>query len=327
MILVRTPLRICIGGGGTDLSAYASKHGGYVVSAALDKFVYVILNRHFGDNYLLKYSMSEQVSAVYEIQHPVVRAIFKLLGIEGGVEMTTFMDVPGRTGLGSSSSFTVGLLQAAYTLIGQIVSKRELAEKAMYVERVLLKEAGGVQDQFIAAYGGVQVLEIDKTGNVDISPLDIAPDVLHDLEGRLMIFYTGIQRESYPVQAEVTNNLQSGEKTVGYLHKVKEIGKESAKALLKGDLDEFGHLMDLHWHEKRRMADSISSTHIDELYELGKRHGALGGKLIGAGGGGFLMFYCPGNRTDLREAMLTQGLRELRFRFDDRGSTVVANLS
>lgn len=327
MILSRAPLRICLGGGGTDLPAYASKYGGYVVSAAIDKFVYVVLNRHFQDLYILKYSKSEHVHSTDEIQHPVVRAVFQLLKIGGGVEMSTFMDVPGRTGLGSSSSFTVALLQASYALTGQVISKRDLAEKAVYVERVLLREAGGVQDQFIAAYGGIQVLEIDQTGTVNISPLEIAPDVLHDLEGRLMMFYTGIQRKSYTIQNEVISNIQSDEERVSYLHRIKEIGKESARALSRGNLDEFGHLMDLHWQEKRRMADSISSSRLDELYEIGKKCGALGGKLIGAGGGGFLIFYCPGKRTDLREAMIAQGLKELRFRFDSRGSTVVANLT
>jgi D-glycero-alpha-D-manno-heptose-7-phosphate kinase len=237
------------------------------------------------------------------------------------------MDVPARTGLGSSSSFTVALLQASYTLNNQPISTRELADMAVYIERDLLREEGGKQDQFIATYGGIQSMSIDRAGNVEIAPLDIAPDIVHDLEGRLMMFYTGVQRESPPVQAKVTARIRSDAKVTRYLHRVKEIGFESARALSQGDLDGFGQLMDLHWREKRQMAEGVSSSSIDELYEVARDSGAAGGKLIGAGGGGYLLFYCPnGDRESVRRAMVGRGLRELRFRFASEGSTVLTNL-
>ena len=327
MIVTRTPLRIGLAGGGTDLPEYSNKYGGYVVSATINKFIYVIMNKHLCEHYIIRYSREEIVPSVDKIQHPIFREVLKSFEVKPEWEIITYADVPAGTGLGSSSSFTVGLLKAITTKNkGPILDAEELARKAIYIERVQLKEAGGIQDQYIAAYGGIRELKIAENGSVNVQSLSIELDTRVSLEKRLLMFYTGVQRRSSDIQAKVSRDVVAAGGSIDYLHRTKEIGLESASALQSGNLDYYGELMDQNWQIKKAMSKSISSNEIDNFYEIGKTNGALGGKVIGAGGGGFLLFYVPkGKMEKLRREMASWGLKELPFTFANSGSGSLTN--
>lgn len=325
MIITRTPLRISIGGGGTDLPSYYSKYGGFFISAAISQYIYIALHRIFRPTYLMKYSKIEEVESIDAIQHPIVREAFRLHGIGPGIEMTSQADIPAGTGLGSSGTFNVGLLRAIAAWKREHVATHALAEEACHIELDLLKEPIGKQDQFIAAFGGLTCFEIDTSGKVTVNPLRMSNETLHDLEENLLLFFTGYSRSASAVLSDQKKRSEKEDpQMIENLHFVKELGLGIKKSLEAGDIEGFAGAMHRHWLKKRERSSGISNDKINDWYELALRSGALGGKLIGAGGGGFLMFYAK-DRAALRSAMSKAGLTEVRFSFDFEGSKVIVN--
>jgi D-glycero-alpha-D-manno-heptose-7-phosphate kinase len=320
MIIVRSPLRITLGGGGTDLPSYYRDHGGFLVAAAIDKYVYVTLHRSFQPGYIVKYSELERVERASDIRHPVVRAAIELVGTDDRVEIASMADIPAGTGLGSSGSFTTALLRALHTRQRNVISPHALAEQACHIEIDVLREPVGKQDQFIAAYGGVTCFEFNKDDSVAVTAAAISHEVLNSLEDGLCLFFTGYSRSASAILKDQDDKSKAKDGSViDNLHYIKDLGRRSHAVLLQGDLPHFAELMDEQWQQKKKRSADMSNSQIDRWYEIAKQNGALGGKLIGAGGGGFLMFYTENKRRLLR-AMLEQGLEELRFRFDFEGS-------
>ena len=326
MIITRSPLRISLGGGGTDLPSYYLEHGGFVISAAINRYVYITLHQIFYAALIIKYSRMEQVDRVLDIKHPIIReAIRMVLGDDTSfLEMTSMSDIPAGTGLGSSGSFTTALLTALHVLKKAAVSRQDLAELACHIEMDRLAEPVGKQDQYIAAFGGLQCLTFGTDGRVSVEPLAISPDTLHSLEDNLALFFTGYTRSASAILAEQdTKSKQKDAGMVQNLHYIKELGLRSRVAFETGNVREFGEIMNDHWEHKKKRSNNMSNPQIDEWYETARKNGAIGGKLIGAGGGGFLMFYTE-EKMRLRQAMQRMGLSEVRVRFDFDGSTVVA---
>ena len=329
MIITRTPFRIPLGGGGTDLPAYASRYGGFIVGAAIDKYLYITINRRPVDDRLwISYSKVEVVDGLEELQHGLVREALRLVGITQGIEIHSISEVVGGTGMGSSASFTVGLLNALHTFSRKSATIKDLAEEAYVIEVERLGHPSGKQDQYLAAYGGITCLEINTDGHVRVEPLLLSGQTLEALEQRLLLFYTGIQRASSDILSDQSAEAKKGEGVVvEQMHEIKRIGLAIKAALERGEVDEFGRLMDEHWQIKRRISNKMSSEWIDACYVEAKQLGALGGKIIGAGGGGFFLLYCPGDKQALRERLARMGLREMRFRIDFSGTQVIANFS
>jgi D-glycero-alpha-D-manno-heptose-7-phosphate kinase len=320
MIIVRSPLRITLGGGGTDLPSYYREHGGFLIAAAIDKYVYITLHKTFQPGYIIKYSELERVERADEIRHPIVRAALQLLGADDRVEIASMADIPAGTGLGSSGSFTTALLRALHTRQRNVISPHSLAEQACHIEIELLREPVGKQDQFAAAYGGVTCFEFNKNDSVKVTTAAVGQEVLDNLEDGLCLFFTGYSRSASAILKDQDDRSKAKDGSViDNLHYIKDLGRRSHAALLRGDLPRFAKLMDEHWQQKKRRSGDMSNSQIDEWYEIAMHNGALGGKLIGAGGGGFLMFYTE-NKRRLLHAMLEQGLEEVRFRFDFEGS-------
>lgn len=324
MIITRSPLRITLGGGGTDLPSYSRRFGGFVISAAIDKYVFVTVTRPFAKGIYLKYSQLEKVETVDEVQHPIIREALRLLHPDTPqIEITTLADIPAGTGLGSSGSFTTALLKALYAYRRNLLHPTALAELACEIEIKKLGEPIGKQDQYIAAFGGVTCLDFDPDDTVRARPLNLPYDLLHQLEDNLLLFFTGFARSAGSILNDQRSRTTAGDgEMIANLHRVKELGIRSRCALESGRLDEFGELMHAHWEYKKRRSNGMSNPQVDEWYELGRRSGALGGKLVGAGGGGFLLFYAERQRP-LRDVMQKAGLQELRFRFDFEGTKVL----
>jgi D-glycero-alpha-D-manno-heptose-7-phosphate kinase len=324
MIITRSPLRISLGGGGTDLPSYYKDHGGFVISAAIDRYVYLTLHENFEDNFIIKYSETERVGAMGEIRHPLIREALRLSGVDlPGLEITSMSDIPAGTGLGSSGSFTTALLYGLMLLKRDGISKRSLAEMACHIEIDILKEPVGKQDQYIAAYGGITCFDFGPDGNVAVSPLRINSEALSNLEDNLILFFTGFCRSASKIlQDQDSRSKQNDQAMLDNLHFTKQLGMDSRVALETGDLRAFAEIMNVHWERKRARSTGMTNDRIDDYYRLARENGALGGKLIGAGGGGFLMFYSE-DKTRLRRAMTAAGLREVRFRFDFEGTKVV----
>jgi len=326
MIVARAPLRIPLGGGGTDLPSYYSKYGGFVLSAAINKYVYISINRPQVDDLIrVKYSKSETVEDLNEVQHELVREAMRLTGVERGVEIVSMADVPAGTGMGSSGSFLVALLRALHAMKHEHVAPDQLAEEACRIEIEMVGSPVGKQDQYVAAFGGISCFEIAPSGEVTVTRLPLNNHSLDEFRTNLLLFYTGIQRRAMDILEEQTRDTtQSKEGVVESLHKTKALGLEIKAALDTGDFHRFGELMDVHWQNKKRRSPKISDPRIDRWYEIARDNGALGGKLIGAGGGGFLLFCCPNShKRQLREAMAEEGLREMQFDFDFEGAKVV----
>lgn len=328
MILVRAPFRIPIGGGGTDLPSYYSKFGGEFISASINKYMFVTVNRPIVDKLIrVKYTKTEIVDNVSEIQHELVREALRLTKIKDSIEINSFADLPAGVGMGSSGSYLVALLKAIHTLKREHISDQTLAEEACKIEITKLHRFVGKQDQYIAAYGGITKFTINKEGNVTVKPLKLSPSFVKDLESSLLIFYTGIRREeSQILKTQSIKTQKDDHAVIENLHEIKSIGIEIEKALLSEKISTFGKLIHTHWMTKRKLSTAVTSSRIDYLYELGRKNGALGGKIMGAGGGGFLLFCCPNNKRKLREAMTREGLVELFFNFDMEGAKVVAHL-
>ena len=324
MIITRSPMRISLGGGGTDLPSYYKEHTGFVLSAAIDKYVYITLHETFDQRIIVKYSKMELVESADEIRHPIVREALRLADIEDPhLEITSMSDIPAGSGLGSSGSFTTALLRALHAYRRDTVPRRELAEEACHIEIDTLKEPVGKQDQYIAAFGGITAFTFCPDGQVDVAPLQIPPEALHNLEDNLALFFTGFTRSASEILTDQDRRTHDQDREMlDNLHRVKELGIESRAALETGDLRRFAELMHVHWEHKKRRSPGMSNTEINEHYELARRNGALGGKLIGAGGGGFLMLYTE-DKTRLRRVLREAGLREVRVRFDFQGTTVL----
>jgi D-glycero-alpha-D-manno-heptose-7-phosphate kinase len=325
MIITRSPLRITLGGGGTDLPSYYHEHGGFLIAAAIDRYVYIALNEPFNREFLIKYSQYERVDAADQIAHPIVRESLKLLGVEEPVEIASMADIPAGTGMGSSGSFTTALLRALHAYRRDSINARELAEQACHVELDILREPIGKQDQYIAAFGGLTAFEFNEDDTVGVSALRVPSGTLYELEDRLILLYTGVQRSASAILRDQDTRTRGQDSSITEnLHYVKELGRRSARALESGDSFKFGELMNEQWEYKKQRAKGMSSTNIDNWYDLARNNGAIGGKLIGAGGGGFLMFLCDDKRR-VREVLSAEGLREVRLRFDFEGCKVVAS--
>jgi D-glycero-alpha-D-manno-heptose-7-phosphate kinase len=326
MIITRTPLRICLGGGGTDVKDYYSEHGGYVVSAALNQYIYIVIHKHFEKNIRLCYSKREIVQSSDEVRHPVVHEAMKLFAIDGGgFEIISFADIPSDTGLGTSSSFTVGLITALAAYKRVKMTKYEIAEMACLIERELLQEAGGKQDQYIAAFGGITCMIFEPSGKVLVSPVQVSHASVESLEKNILLFYTGIRRNSPKVQQSLIRGVKKATQTLASLHDIKRLGVRTEEILRNGEIDRYGEILRDHWNAKQRLSDAVTNGRINRLYQLGMDHGAIGGKIIGAGGGGYMLFYCPADeaRQAVRRVMNEEGLEELLYRFDFTGATVL----
>ena len=324
MIIARSPLRISLGGGGTDLPSYYRENGGFLVAAAIDKYVYITVHQTFVPELIVKYSKLERVDRAAELEHPIIREAMRLLDIEGKyLELTSMADIPAGTGLGSSGSFATALLKALHTHKKGLMHPRELAEQACHIEIDLLKEPIGKQDQYIAAFGGVTGFEFLPDDRVVAHPLRLDSETLFNLEDNLLLYFTGYSRSASAILKEQDEASRRQDAAMsGNLDEVKTLGHESQQALLAGDLDRFAELLTAQWERKKQRSDAMSNERIDSWYRLAMENGARGGKLIGAGGGGFLLFYAE-DKTRLRHAMTGAGLREVRFRFDFEGTKIV----
>ena len=328
MIVSRAPVRFSLGGGGTDLPGYSDRFGGYLVSAAIDKYIYVTANKRFHRDIRLAYSKTEIVPSVDRIEHRIFREALRLCKIEHSIELTSVADLPANSGLGSSSSFTVALLNALHTYRREFVSSRQLAEEACLIEMDRLGEPIGKQDQYIAAFGSVTAFTFGTDGSVEVEPVPVRDEVLDELETNLVILWSGVERPASVVLSEQGRRLRELEPDViERMHAIKEIGHEVYRLLVAGDVDRYGELLHEHWTKKRKLASKMTDPTLDEHYEAARAAGALGGKLMGAGGGGFFMFYVrPADKRRVIESMTARGLRQLRFRFDVDGARIVANL-
>ena len=326
MIITRSPLRISLGGGGTDLPSYYKDHEGFLIAGAIDKYVYINLHDTFSQKMIIKYSQIERVKSVEEISHPIIRESLKLLGFtDPDMEITSMADIPAGTGLGSSGSFTTALLQSLQIWNREIVLTKDLAEEACRIELDILKEPIGKQDQYIAAYGGLTCFKFLRDGSINVWPLKIDKDTMYDLEDNLLLFFTGYTRSASNILKDQNDKSKdNNQEMIDNLHFTKELGYKSKDALESGNLEEFANLMNVHWEHKKKRTKGMSNSHIDELYALALVNGAIGGKIIGAGGGGFLMFYAN-DQVKLRKAMRNAGVQEVRFRFDLKGTDVIEN--
>ena len=327
MFISRAPLRISLGGGGTDLPSYYSKFGGFFISAAINKYTYVSVSKPFFNKILLKYSKFEEVKNVLDIQNKLIKETILEYSDnpDKPIEINSFADVPSGTGLGSSGSFTVALLKSLSGFYKKYPSQKEIAEMACKIEIERLKEPVGKQDQYIAAFGGLNCFEIDRSGEVSINPMPISSDTLEDLESNLLLFFTGQQRSASAILEDQEKRSNKSEKEIfDNLHKTKELGKISFQLLKDSKLKQFALLMHEHWLNKRKRSQGMSNQFLNKIYDAAIANGALGGKLVGAGGGGFLMFYSEDKKT-LRQEMSKYNLQEMKFRFCFNGVEKLIN--
>ena len=328
MIITRTPFRVTLGGGGTDLPSYYSQYGGFIFAAGINKYMFLNINRPIVDDLIrIKYSNSETVDKINELSHDIARESLRMMGIERSIEVISMADIPAGTGLGSSSCYAVGLLNALHTLKRNYTSLQDLAEEACHIEINVLKKPMGKQDQYMGAFGGLTVLEIDKDGDVDVRPANIDTSTLDELQRNMLLFFTGISRQSRTILSEQSRATEKKEqKVVGSLHYIKELGYKILEAIEEGNLTNFGLLMHEHWEHKKKLSDKITNPEFNRIYELARANGALGGKITGAGGGGFFVFYIEEGHSKLQRVLTKAGLREMRYRFDFEGTKVLINL-
>lgn len=332
-IITQTPMRITLGGGGTDVLWYSRLRGGAWISAAINKYVFVLINKT-EDPYLIKASHGFEAIMTHDyrkIAVPIIRECLRLTKVTRGVEISTAADASARSGLGGSGAFEVGLLHALYTYKRESISQSKLAKQACYVEIERLKQPVGPQDQYIAALGGINYFEIDRNGKVSVEPLSLSTNTLSELESNLLYFRTGIQRDSALVLSDEKKKIEKkdshSEKLIKTLDDIKNLGKDAKKYLLKGKMDDFGATFHNHWLIKKHLSSNVSSSRIDEWYNEAMKAGALGGKIMGAGGGGWFVFYVNKNKSKFRKKMAKTGLDERRVHFDWEGTKLLVNLS
>jgi len=330
MIISRSPVRITLGGGGTDLPSYYSKYGGELIAAAIDKYTLVTAHTRFDDDIKLNYSKTEKLQDINNINHNIFREALRLLKINRGIELTSLSDMPSSSGLGTSGSFTVALLNALHTYKKEFVSQKKLAQEACKIEMDILKEPIGKQDQYIAAFGGITSFKFDKSGRVNVKHLKMSEESKDELHSNIMLFYTGITRSASKILKEQDKKSKKNVgTTIDTLHEIKRIGIDTKKALEKGDIDKLGAYLDEHWNIKKQLSKGISNDYIDKCYSIAKKNGALGGKIMGAGGGGFFMFYHNGKnkeKTAFIKTLARKGLVKMRYNFDFEGSKIILNM-
>jgi D-glycero-alpha-D-manno-heptose-7-phosphate kinase len=323
MIISRTPLRISFAGGGSDLHAFYKHEAGAVVSTAINRYVYITVNKKFDQKIRASYSITEMVNSVDELKHELIREALRLLELDGGIEITSISDIPSRgTGLGSSSTYTVGLLNALHAYFGRRTGAERLAREACEIEIDRCDKPIGKQDQYIAAYGGLQFIQFNPDGTVFVDPVICLPETRQTLQERLLLMYTGLTRSSQQILAEQQGNIENDNSRRRMLQAMTRLAIELRESLCKNDLDSFGGILHQGWLLKREMASGISNRDIDDWYERARQHAAIGGKLLGAGGGGFLLFYAPAER----HPAIVRALKELRptpFRFEPQGSKII----
>lgn len=332
MIVARTPFRVTLGGGGTDLPSFYEKHGGFILAMGLDKYMYVFLNRPLVEKrVILHYTKSESVEHVSELKHELAREALHLNGIEHSIEISSLADIPASTGLGSSSCYLVALLMAVHAYKKDYISLQEIAEEACHIELNVLKKGIGKQDQYMAAFGGLAVLDIDKSGKVNVRHLNLRPWATAELIANSHIYYLQKKRDAMDVLQDqnkaMKESSQDNKKVEESLLQIKEIGLKILKAVEQEDFDTFGKLMDEHWQNKRKLSQKISYSEVDQLYDyVKKEYNVLGGKIIGAGGGGFLMLYCPNGKKELTQFMETKGYFRLPYNIEFEGTKIVSNV-
>jgi D-glycero-alpha-D-manno-heptose-7-phosphate kinase len=321
MIITKTPFRISFVGGGSDLEAFYSQHPGAVLSTSINQYMYISSHKYFEPNQIrVKYSQTETVEKIDDLNHPILKVVLEKFKLNG-IEISSIADIPGGTGMGSSSSFTVGLLHNLYTSIGQEVTKEELAREACSIEIELLKEPIGKQDQYAAAYGGMNVIRFETDGTTSVDPIDISTAAKEELESNLLMFYLGTQRKASDILTEQKKNTANADKTET-LKKMVDLVYDLQSSLESGRIGDMGKILHENWILKQQLASAITNPDINECYETALKNGATGGKLLGAGGGGFMLFYCPKDK----HSQLINSLGKLRrfdFSFEDKGSTVI----
>ena len=327
MIITRTPFRITLGGGGTDLPSYYEKYGGFIFSAGLDKYMFIDSNRSVADDLIrVKYSKSETVESVDELQHDIAREILHITGVEKNIEISSLADIPAGTGLGSSSCYAVGLLHAIHIMKREYVPLAQLAEMDFHIEANLLKRPIGKQDPYMAAFGGLTVLEIAKDGAVNVRKANVSYEIADELNKNMLIFFTGKTRGADEILREQENAVKEEKASVvDSMHYIKDIGYQILEAIESGNIDVVGQKFHEHWQYKKKISSKMSNPEFDRIYDTAQEHGALGGKISGAGGGGFFTFYVPDRQRTFREKMRELGLREMRYHFDFEGSKVLTD--
>jgi len=327
MIVTRTPFRVTLGGGGTDLPSYYAKYGGFIFSAGINKYMFVDVSRPSVDDLVrVKYSESETVGHANEVKHRLAREILRHTGIEKNIEISSVADISAGTGLGSSSCYAVGLLHALHTLKREYTSLAAIAEEDFKIEADALKLPIGKQDPYLAAFGGLTVLEIEKDGLVKVRKANVSMEVADELNHNLLIFFTGKTRSADDILGEQQKNVSEEKKEViDSMHYIKELGYEILEAVESGNIDEVGKRFHAHWEHKKKISTKMTNPEFDAIYAAALGAGALGGKISGAGGGGFFTFYVPGDQRALRHKMREMGLREMRYRFDFEGSKVLVD--
>jgi D-glycero-alpha-D-manno-heptose-7-phosphate kinase len=327
MLVSRAPTRVTLGGGGTDLQSYYSKCGGFLIAGGINRYCTIMANKRFYDSIRLSYSKTEIIDTVPEIEHRIFRAALEMTGVDKGIELHSTSDVPASCGLGTSSSFTVALLNALHAYRREYITQKQLAEEACRIEIDILGEPIGKQDQYMAAFGGLTCLTFEKNGDVIVEPLRVSEEQIQEIEDNLLMFYTGKERSASAMLADQDKkSRQDDPDMMNNLTRIKEIGLETRKQLEAGHVDMLGELFHAHWEIKKARSKGITDPQIDEAYEVARKNGAVGGKLIGAGGGGFLMFYCHnGNKPKLIRSMKKMGLRWEKFQFDFGGTKIMLN--
>ncbi len=327
MIVSRTPFRITLGGGGTDLPSYYEKFGGFIFSFCLSKYMYLCVNQPSADDLIrLKYSKSEIVKSPKELNHDIARACLERVGISSKIEIASLSDIPAGSGLGSSSTYTVGLLNALYTMTGEHKNLEFLANEACIIEMDILNKPMGKQDQYLAALGGFVVMDIDKNGKVKSKKISIEKSILNDLNRNLLIFFTGQQRKNNKIlKSQDDSTKKNKQQVIDSLHYIKDSGYKILEIIQSGNIDDLGIMFKEHWEMKKKLSSGVTNPEIDSIYNIAMDNSALGGKISGAGGGGFFTFYCNKNHSKLRKAMADLGLKELDYSFDFDGSKIISN--
>ena len=327
MILSRSPLRITLGGGSTDLASYYTKFGGFMITAGINRYCTILIDKRFQPELRLNYSETENIANVSDIRHPIFREVLKFVGIEKSIEVHSLAYLPSNSGLGSSSAFTVALLNALHTYKREYIPQKQLAEEAAHIEIDMLKSPIGKQDHYASSFSGLTCLTFEKNGDVFVEQLKVYNETMEQLEDNLQFFYTGVEHNTNEILKEQDTKSQIDDpKMIDNLHQIKQIGYDTRKALENGMVDELGYLLREHWKIKKQRSSKMTTSFIDECCDEALKNGALGLKIIGSGGGGFLMCYCLNNsKIRLLQAMVKMGLRPEKFKFDFDGAKIIFN--